>query len=265
MSDEAIREQWDKAAQSFVEFVRSGRNYYLEHLNGPALKRMMGDVKGKKVLDIGCGEGYLSRVFAKEGAEVTGIDLSRGLIEAALEEEGKKPLGVRYLVADAAKLDMLQSRSFDIAFSHMSLMDIADYEGAVAEASRVLKLGGRFFLVIEHPCFATRLMDGRMVAGWKMVIGDDGSKDYRYYWIEDYFRRYSYIFEWKHDRLPYSFVTTGFHRTLADYINALIKHGLIITRVEEPEPTEEGVRLHPPMKKHYRVPQSIAIETRRTF
>jgi len=82
-----VRQQWNEAARSWVEFVRSGKNYYSEYLNGPALKRMIGSVRGKRVLDIGCGEGCFSRVFAKEDAEVTGIDISEAMIEAVVEEE----------------------------------------------------------------------------------------------------------------------------------------------------------------------------------
>jgi 2-polyprenyl-3-methyl-5-hydroxy-6-metoxy-1,4-benzoquinol methylase len=95
MSGDEERRQWDEAAKSWVGFVRSGKNYYSEYLNGPALKRTLGDVKGRRVLDIGCGEGCFSRFYAKAGAEVTGIDISEALIEAALEEERRHPLGVR--------------------------------------------------------------------------------------------------------------------------------------------------------------------------
>jgi 2-polyprenyl-3-methyl-5-hydroxy-6-metoxy-1,4-benzoquinol methylase len=252
---------WNKGAESWVEFKRSGKDYYSEYLNGPALKRMVGDVKGKKVLDIGCGEGCFSRFFAKAGAEVTAIDLSDALIKAAEEEEKRHPLGVKYFVANAADLNMLESESFDLAFCYMALMDIRDYEGAVSEASRVLKTGGRFVLLIEHPCFAfVRILDGKTVSGWETRLREDGSNEYPYYWVSDYLRRHSYACEWKHERLRSSFVTTGFHRPLSDYVNALTKHGLLVTGLDEPQPLEGGVRLHPPMIKHYRVPQSMAIE-----
>jgi 2-polyprenyl-3-methyl-5-hydroxy-6-metoxy-1,4-benzoquinol methylase len=255
------RKQWNEGAESWVEFVRSGKNYYSEYLNGPALKRMIGDVEGKKVLDMGCGEGYCSRFFAKAGAEVTGIDLSEALIKAAVEEEERNPLGIKYFAADVANLNMLESESFDVAFCYMALLDIRNYEGAISEASRVLKTGGRFVVLIEHPCFTLfRVLDGKVVSGWETRVREDGSKEYVYYWIADYLRRHSYTVEWKHDRLPSSFVTTGFHRPLSDYVNALTKHGLAITGLDEPQPLEEGVRVHPPMKKHYRVPQSMVIE-----
>lgn len=123
------KERWNRGAGSWVEFVRGGKNYYLDYLNGPALKRMVGDVEGKSVLDVGCGEGCFSRFFAKAGAEVTGVDLSDALIEAAVEEEERHPLGVRYFVADAADLSMLGSESFDVAFCFMALLDIRDCEG----------------------------------------------------------------------------------------------------------------------------------------
>lgn len=254
--------QWNDAAESWVEFVRSGKNYYSEYLNGPALKRMIGDVEGKTVLDIGCGEGYLSRFFAKAGAKVTGIDISQGLVDAAVKEEEKHPFGIKYFVADAADLNMLKSESFDVAYCFMALMDIRDYEGAISEASRLLNEGGRFIVLIEHPCFTfARFLDGKVVSDWETRVREDGSREYLFYWVADYLRRHSYAVEWKHDRLSSSFVTTGFHRTLSDYVNALTKVGLVVTRLDEPQPREEGVRVHPPMKKHYRVPQSVVIET----
>jgi SAM-dependent methyltransferase len=259
------KKRWNQGAKSWVEFVRGGKNYYSEYLNGPALKRMIGDVEGKKVLDIGCGEGYFSRFFARKGASVVGVDLSDALIKAAVEEEQKQPLGVKYFVADAANVNMLESESFDIAFCYMALLDIRDFEGAISEASRVLKTWGRFVVLIEHPCFTLfRVLDGKPVSGWKTRFLEDGSKEYLYYWTADYLVRHSYTVEWKHDRMPSIFVTTGFHRPLCDYVNALNKNGLVVTRLDEPQPLEEGVRLHPPMKKHYRVPQSIIIEATKT-
>lgn len=259
------KEEWNEAAKSWVEFVRSGKNYYAEYLNGPALKRMVGNVEGRLVLDIGCGEGCFARFFAKAGAKVTAIDLSDALIKAALEEEQGHPLGIKYFVADAADLNMLDSNSFEVAYSHMSLGDIADYEGSIAEVSRVLRLGGRLIAVMEHPCFTVRSLDGKTVGGWETRLRENGSKDYIRYGVEDYLRRHSYACEWKHDRLASSFVTTGFHRTLSDYVNALSNKALVVTRLDEPRPLDEGVRVHPPMSKHYRVPQSIVIEATKIF
>jgi SAM-dependent methyltransferase len=257
--------RWSEAAPTWVKFVRSGLNYYSEFLNGPALKRIMGQLRGQKVLDVGCGEGCWSRWYAKAGASVTAIDRSEALIQAALEEEARHPLGIRYLVADAGKLDMLDPKSFDVALCFMAIMDIRDYEGAIAEVARVLKAGGRFVMVLEHPCFtAGRSIDGKLVSGWETRQRDDGSREFLYYWLADYLQVHSYPCEWKHDRLASSFVTTGYHRPLSDYVRTLTKHGFVITGLDEPQPLEEGVRVHPPMEKHYRIPQSLAIESMKT-
>ena len=255
-------QEWTKAARAWVRFVRNGLNYYSEFLNGPVLKRMLGHLAGKTTLDIGCGEGFWSRWCAAAGARVTAIDRSVGLIGAAQDEEARRPLGIKYLVADAAKLDVLDSETFDIAFCFMAIMDIQDHEGTFSEVSRVLRPRGRFVMVLEHPCFTSgRSIDGKLVSGWETLPKAEGATDFLYYWIADYLRPHSYPCVWKHDRLKSSFVTTGYHRPLSDYIGALAKNGFVITDLEEPQPLKQGVKVHPSMSKHYRVPQSLAIST----
>jgi ubiquinone/menaquinone biosynthesis C-methylase UbiE len=263
-SNDVVRKQWNQAAESFSTFVRTGRNCYCDYMNAPALRRMVGNVKGKRMLDIGCGEGFFCRFFARAGNKVTGVDISDRLIEKAVEMEQSAPLGVEYVAADAANLSMLNSESFDIVYSHMALMDIANFRGAIAEASRVLKLSGRLVVIIEHPCFeAYRTLNGTEVSGWKKENRKKQTVEHEYFWVKDYKTKHSYLWEWKTDRLPSSFVTTGFHRTLSDYINTMTKNQLVITNLDEPRPLKQGVKLAPNMKKHNRIPQSIAIEARK--
>jgi len=268
MESELVKRRWDEAAKTWVKFVREGKDYYREYLNGPALKRMMGEVEGKRVLDIACGEGYFSRYFATVGAKVTGIDISSSLVNEAMEEEKRHPLGVKFFEADAANLSMLKSNSFDLAFCFMALMDIENYEGAISEASRILKMNGRFVAVTEHPCFVRyRVLNGKTVCDWKKKRIYKGKTEKWfdvYYWISDHFTRHSYASEWKHSRLQLSFVTTGFHRTLSDYVNTMTKRGLVITKFDEPQPLEQGVKLFSPTEKHYRIPHSILIEAVKT-
>lgn len=258
---ETTRKQWNEAAKPFAEFVRSGKNYYSEYMNGPALIRMMGNVQGKRILDVGCGEGIFSRHFAKLGAKVTGVDISEVLIQAASQEEQRHPLGIKYYTADAANMPMLQSESFNTAYCYMAMMDIANYREAIAEVSRLLKAQGKFVIVMVHPCFDTWSLEGRPVGYWQTLIREDGSKEHLYYRIEEYFTNAPYTSEWKHDRLTSGFTTTGFHRTLSDYINTLTANNLVITKLEEPQPLAQGGRYLPSMEKHRRVPQSIVIET----
>jgi ubiquinone/menaquinone biosynthesis C-methylase UbiE len=77
------------------------------------------------------------------------------MILHAREREAKNPTGTEYLVADAALLDSLADGSFDLVVAGMALMDIVDAEGALREAGRVLRAGGRFVASMIHPCFDT--------------------------------------------------------------------------------------------------------------
>jgi 2-polyprenyl-3-methyl-5-hydroxy-6-metoxy-1,4-benzoquinol methylase len=87
----------------------------------PPLLQLVGDVRGKRVLDLAYSNGYLSRRFARQGTAVTGIDANASIIERA--REARDPLGITYHVADAAHLTMLLDGAFDVVVCNMALMD----------------------------------------------------------------------------------------------------------------------------------------------
>ncbi|MFA6476460.1 MAG: class I SAM-dependent methyltransferase [Candidatus Paceibacterota bacterium] len=74
----------------------------------------VGDIKGKKILDLACGAGMSSRALAKLGAEVVGVDISELMIIEARKEEKTQPLGVRYLVGDVSNLVLYSEEPFDM-------------------------------------------------------------------------------------------------------------------------------------------------------
>ena len=91
LSDEdCIRKEWNDAAESWVDFVRKGKDYYREGLNNPAAFELIGDVTGLTVLDLACGEGFNTRILASKKAKVIGIDFSEEMIESATQEEKKE-------------------------------------------------------------------------------------------------------------------------------------------------------------------------------
>ncbi|MDH5185630.1 MAG: SAM-dependent methyltransferase, partial [candidate division WOR-3 bacterium] len=73
MKKDSIQKQWDKAAEAWADFVRTGRDYSRFEMNNPAMFKLLGDIRGKKILDLACGEGYNSRIMASKGAKVTGV------------------------------------------------------------------------------------------------------------------------------------------------------------------------------------------------
>lgn len=268
----SIQRQWDDATDVWVDFVRTGKDYFRDEMNNPAMFEVLGDINGKKILDLACGEGYNSRIMAKKGAHVTGVDFSEKMIELAIQEENRKKLGIHYHVADANDLHMFKDNTFDIVACFLALQDIEDYRSAIREAARVLKKRGRFVFVIIHPCFESRTIGKKQIAGWmyksgmkrkaKAVSAYLKPEETALYFIVDrYFDPHSEIIKWKMERLTRPFETTAFHRTLTDYANALNSAGLLISRLKEPKPTKKGIEIYPIMKEIHRIPHSIVFET----
>ena len=75
------------------------------HLMNPVLLRMLGDVTGRLILDAGCGNGYLSRMLARAGAQVTGVEPAAALFEFAAANERAQPLGCRIAEVTEPGLD----------------------------------------------------------------------------------------------------------------------------------------------------------------
>lgn len=238
-----VVKQWDAAAESWVDFVRRGKDYYRDELNNPAAFRLIGNVKGQVALDLACGEGYNTRILARRGARVTGIDLSLKLIELARIEEKKEKMGIAYHVTDAADLSYFPENHFDLVTCFMALHDIVDYKKAVSEVARVLKNKGRFVFSIPHPCFEMIVQAGNRI-----------STNSKYFAaVEDHV-------QWRMERLLKPFVTTSFHRTLTDYSDVLNRNSLLIRRLLEPKPTKKGLVKHPPLKQVLLRPHSIILE-----
>src|SRR5688500_4981274 len=100
-TDAASRDAWNGAAEAWEVFVESGADYYRWHVHGPALLEACGEVRERRVLDLGCGQGYFSRELARRGARVVGIDLSDQLIQIAREHQDREPLDIEYRVLNA--------------------------------------------------------------------------------------------------------------------------------------------------------------------
>lgn len=271
MKNKDIQGQWDDAADSWIDFVRKGKDWTREYLNNPAMFDLLGDIEGKIVLDLGCGEGYNSRIMAKKEADVSGVDISKKLIEYAVEEEKKEGLGIDYHINDSSDLGMFEDGIFDIVASFMTLMDIEDCQGTIYEVSRVLKEGGKFVFSITHPCFEVRILDGEKIGGWEFEkesidetpfwTKDRSYDEAAYFKVDRYFDTRKDVIEWKMERLKEHFTTTSFHRTLSEYFDMLSGAGFLVSKLKEPKPKEEGLEKHPEyFKGNLRIPQSVIIE-----
>jgi ubiquinone/menaquinone biosynthesis C-methylase UbiE len=230
--NESIKREWNDAAESWVDFVRRGKDYYRDELNNPATFRLIGDVRGRLVLDLACGEGYNTRILAKKRRQRYGVYFSERLIQLAKREEAREKLGICYSFLDATGLKEFSRNSFDLVTCFMSLQDIENYEKAISEVARVLRSQGRFVFSIPHPCFETIIVNGKRTSAAKR-----------------YFGAVKYTVQWKMERLAKPFRTTSFHRTLTDYFDVLFKNRLFVLRFVEPRPTRKGLLKHPQLRE----------------
>src|SRR3954466_14039178 len=110
---------WDGNADAWTRLARAGYALYRARLNTPAFLAMLPDVAGLAGLDIGCGEGHNTRLLARRGARVVGIDIAETFIAYARGAEAEEPLGIDYRVGSAVALPF-DDRSFDLATGFMS-------------------------------------------------------------------------------------------------------------------------------------------------
>lgn len=242
-----VATQWDRNADVWTDQVRNRWDIFREHYNNPAFLEFAGDMRGKTVLDAGCGEGHNTRMFARRGARITGVDLSAKMIEFARAEEIREPLGIRYQRASYTNLAEFRADSFDAVISTMALMDGPDFPRAMGEVTRVLRPGGTLAFSILHPCFATKGM------GW---IKDDSGRAVKFT-VADYFNSEPFIEYWKFGHAPNAsqvedFGIPRFDRTLADYINPVIAAGLRLEEIREPRAPESACALYPEAFRKFR-------------
>jgi len=228
----ASREGWEELSDWYDQKQGETGDLWHRTLIDPALLRIIGDCRGKDVLDLGCGNGYLSRRFARRGARVIAVDMSPSMIKNAKARDTGSD--VRYLCSDADRLKGVPSAKFDVVFANMSLMDMKDAEGALGEAARVLKKGGRFVASISHPCF-----DVMSNSGWvaEKVMG---RPPLIFRKVRGYRSQFSKRIPWNTGGGSKGY-TVGYHRPLSWYARVLHSKGLAITALEEPEPSQEFI------------------------
>jgi SAM-dependent methyltransferase len=207
--------EWERHAGWWQEGFTDGADAeYTEQILPLAAEHLAGACD---VLDVGCGEGQVSRLAAVGGAaRVVGVDPTWAQLAAARERGGATSYGK----ADAAALPF-SSASFDAVVACLVFEHIDAVDEALAEVGRVLRPGGRFLFFLNHPLLQTP------GSGWI----DDRILDEQYWRIGPYLLEDRSLEEVEKDvHIPFV------HRPLSRYVNAMAAAGLFIERMEEPAP-----------------------------
>jgi ubiquinone/menaquinone biosynthesis C-methylase UbiE len=244
-------EPWERMAEWYDLKQGDSGDLWHRDLIDPGLLKVLGPVRGLRVLDLACGNGYLARRFAREGARVVGVDASTPVIERAMARERAEPLGVEYRVADATRLSAFESGRFDRVASNMAIMDIEDAAGAIREAARVLRPEGRLVFSMSHPCF-----DVMSRSMW--VVEHQSYEETVWRKVRCYRETYEEDVPW---RLESGRVarTRGYHRPLAWYFSTLASSGFRVDAFEEPAPGPDMMRESPQGKWIAEIPLHCVI------
>jgi SAM-dependent methyltransferase len=141
---------YNEFASQYAEMIERQEKAAEYPPNMAQFLEVVGDVSGLTVLDAGCGEGYLSRILAKRGANVTGIDIATRLVEIA---RAKDPEGeITYQIADLCQpLSSAYQQHFDLIASFFVFNDVYDYQGFLSTMGSVIRRAGRLVIFMNNP------------------------------------------------------------------------------------------------------------------
>ena len=240
-----IKKSWDKIAEHYNNRYEISCDvvHYGPLCPGEDKLRLLGDIKGKKVIDLGCGGGQNAVALAKPGAEVTAVDLSTEQINRAEMLASDHGVSVHFKQADISSMPFIESRSFDIAISACSIAFLEKIEMVFREAYRILKPRGRFILSDMNPL--QYLLD-------ETEEGVVFNNSYHQ-------RSFPINWSWEFDELNRAPRFRHYVRMISDYVNSLIDAGFIVKKILEPESTldtphkgfsEEIMEEYPYIAKH---------------
>lgn len=227
----------------------------VQGLNGapewPALRALLPPLAGRRVLDLGCGFGWFSRWALGQGAsEVLGLDVSENMLaRARAEGPADGATALRYQRTDLEHLERLSlpEAGFDLAYSSLVLHYIENLDGLLAELKRLLAPGAALVLSLEHPIFTAPRRQG-----WARDA--DGQ---RHWPVDGYALEGPRVSDW---------LASGVikqHRRLDSYLNALLRHGFVLSNLQEWHPSDAQIAAAPALAEERERPMFLLIAARR--
>lgn len=243
---------WGGVASWYDDYLQDEDTYQAKVI-APNLMRVLSIKQGERVLDVACGQGYFTREAKKHTDAVVGADISKELIAKA-KAQTQSP-DTPYYAAPAHKLAFAKDGEFDAALCVLALQNIDELGPVFKEVKRVLKPGGRFVFVLNHPAF--RVLR-RSSWGW-----DDEAKT-QYRRVDGYLSSAKVSVD-MHPGKKGGATTVSYHRSLQDFVKALSGAGLCVTKLEEwisHKSSQKGPRQSAEDTARREIPLFMCIEAR---
>ncbi|MFA1737697.1 class I SAM-dependent methyltransferase [Lysinibacillus fusiformis] len=219
-----------------------------DFIEQPAIKSLIPCLKGKSVLDLGCGDGHFSKYCIENGAKnVIGVDISKNMIERA--KKLYQDDNIEFMCLPMEDLGLTKQK-FDLIISSLSLHYVENYPALIQKIYGLLNNSGEFIFSTVHPIATARKGSDH----W--IKTEDGHK---LHWALDNYQEEGIR---EHDWFgEYSAVI--YHRTISTLVNTLIEHGFSLDKMIEPESTLTGIEKMPESINEKRRPSFIVIKSKK--
>jgi len=232
MDKKSTEINWDKMARAYEDFTNRPDSYS-SAIELKTIEELLPELKGKTVLDLGCGTGRFSFLMEKRNpGQIIGMDLSESMLAIGRNIGSEKNSKVQFLQNDIENLKEIESNSTDFVFSSTVLHFIENIEPVINEIYRVLKENGSCILSVIHPIYSGLYpivhKNGEFPKDeeWEVNYLDQSNRAYVQPWIE-------------YNKGIENFLTYSYHHTMSDYINSFVKAGFSIKQLVEPLPPKE--------------------------
>ena len=244
---------WGKVAGWYDELLEKGVDTYQKELILPNLIRIMDIKKSDKILDIACGQGFFTRELSKLGADISGVDISKELIEKAKNNSSEK---IKYFISSSDRLTFSEDNAFDKIVIVLALQNIEKIKETIKECNRVLKTKGKMYIVLNHPAFRVPK---------KSDWGYDYKKDIQFRKVEQYLSELMVKIDMNPGEkdLKNKKYTFSFHRPLQSYFKFFNNNNFLVSGLEEwcsHKESQNGPRRKAEDKARKEIPIFMSIE-----